>query len=539
MNRVTRLVLLALFFLHLATATHAAREFSLDLWDWTAPCSDLPTFQKWAEDLKSIGVTRIEISAPWNRLEPEPGKYDLSYVADRLAIAKSLGLGLRVRINSFYAGATPAWYKGDHQLDKDGKLPLGSWVIPSVNDPRLWTTYGKMCSALAARFKGEDILYNPFVGMHAELKWSDWWNYDAVSMDLWKRAIHSTPRPEWLSRVVGDSPLPDVPPVAGPTDGTPDTAPATLAHIAFREETYRQALRNFVAAIRAGDPAAKISVPLGESYRTESAIIANLDYHGLSRGADQVVHSYDFFWHHKDAPWYAAAAVASFRGITKLPVQFEFDGPFLFDQLGYTTETVTELARAAMSQGAGLKAANYSGSPKLPSQWPALLNFGRLCADAPPPNTPPADQTILLFVSKWANYAYREKTQWLHDAQFGAWKMLTDHHLPVRIICEDNLAEAGLPTYKALYVACSPLDLLPKDDRNRLTQLTAALPSIVELSTTPAKGFLSASLPPLSPPDARTLTLNYPLAYHYLHDDDRAAAEQTLSRALKQLGITR
>ena len=85
-----------------STAVASAREFSIDLWDWTQSCRDLPTFTTWAADMKRVGVTRVEISAPWNLLEPEPGKYDLSFIADRLAIVKSHGMGLRVRMNAYY-----------------------------------------------------------------------------------------------------------------------------------------------------------------------------------------------------------------------------------------------------------------------------------------------------------------------------------------------------------------------------------------------------------------------------------------------------
>ena len=79
----------------------ARREFSVDLWDWTAPCRDLEQFKTWAADLKRLGATRVEISAPWNLLEPTPNQYDLSFITDRLAVCKSLGLGMRIRINSF------------------------------------------------------------------------------------------------------------------------------------------------------------------------------------------------------------------------------------------------------------------------------------------------------------------------------------------------------------------------------------------------------------------------------------------------------
>src|SRR5437870_2139490 len=103
----------SLLLLMMFPASAPAREFSFDLWDWTAPCRDINQFKIWAQDLKSVGVTRLEISAPWNLLEPQPNQYDLSFISDRLAIAKALGLGLRVRINSYYQGATPTWYTGD------------------------------------------------------------------------------------------------------------------------------------------------------------------------------------------------------------------------------------------------------------------------------------------------------------------------------------------------------------------------------------------------------------------------------------------
>src|SRR5690349_13066371 len=116
------------------------REFSIDLWDWTQSCRDLPTFKTWAADMKKVGVTRVEISAPWNLLEPEPGKYDLSFIADRLAVVKSHGMGLRVRLNSFFY-AVPAWLKADMWLDARGNAPAGTPQPVSINDPRFWERF--------------------------------------------------------------------------------------------------------------------------------------------------------------------------------------------------------------------------------------------------------------------------------------------------------------------------------------------------------------------------------------------------------------
>src|SRR5262249_50883240 len=155
-----------------ARAAQPPREFSIDLWDWTAPCRDLPTFKRWASDMKSIGVTRIEISAPWNLLEPKPGEYDLSFIADRFAVAQSLGLGMRVRLNSYWGGATPSWFTGDRWRDFDGHDPVGTPTPVSISDERFWQHFAPLCTKLAEKFRGEDIYFSPFLGVHAELKWS-------------------------------------------------------------------------------------------------------------------------------------------------------------------------------------------------------------------------------------------------------------------------------------------------------------------------------------------------------------------------------
>jgi hypothetical protein len=549
-----RLLLMSICFAVTSQALAQQREYSFDIWDWTAPSQDLATFRKWAADLKTIGVTRIELSAPWNQVEPKPGEYDLSFIEKRVAIAKEFGLGTRIRINSFWAGAMPAWSDADTWVDSEGK-PAAGMKIPSISDERFWKHYAPMCTAIAKRFHGEDIYYNSFIGMHAELKYGDWWTYDASSLKAWREAIHAIPRPKWLSRVVADAELPDVPPVPKPTHGLPDNSAVSKAFIAFREQTWRDACRRFDEAIHAGDPDARISAPLGESYRRESAAFSNLDYWGMTRGAKQVVHSYDFFWHQKQDPWYAAAAVASFRGITQLPVVFEFDGPALQETFHYTVESEDAIADAAIGQGAGIKVANYSYSQELPSSYQVLRDFGAKLKHAKPQAAEAAPKdTVLLFVSKWANYCYREpKSEWLHDAQFGAWKMLRDGGGHVRFICEDNLAE-DLSGYKALYVALSPPELMPQEDQDRLTKLCATLPSIIEVDAIPplakenaatarardltfattADGLPIAPANELLQVQGKRVTVGYPLAYVWLHGD-RAAQQAVLDWARRQI----
>ena len=220
----------------------------------------------------------------------------------------------------------------------------------SMTDPRFWAHYGPLCAKIAAACKGEDVYLNCFCGVHAELKWADWWSYDPSTLALWRKTIRQ--RPAWLSDLVGDAALPDVPPVPPETHGTPDLSPVSIAWIGFREWVWRETLRKFNEAVRAGDPQAKTSAPLGESFRRGRRRCRIWITYGLSRGAQQICHSYDFFWHPKDGDWMAAAAVASFQGITGIDnVAFEFDGPALIQTLGYTEAHELRIADAVLAQG--------------------------------------------------------------------------------------------------------------------------------------------------------------------------------------------
>lgn len=557
-----------------AAKTQAGPEYSFDIWNWTAPAQDLATFDKWAADLKSVGLTRIELAVPWNALEPESGKIDLSYIRDRLAICKKHGLGLRLRINTYYAGSTPAWYKGEFWQNPDGS----TWgpPQPSITDERFWEHYAPLCTAIAREFRGEDMLYNAFIGVHAELKYSDWNCYEPSSVKLWREAIKA-PRPEWLARVVGnDAKLPDDMPVPSVTSGKPDMTPANLAFIAFREENWRSAMRRFSTAIRAGDPNGRVSSPLGESYRRYSAQFSNQDYWGMTRGSDQVVHSYDFFWHPGSTPvWHVKAVLASFQGITGLPVNFEFDGFNNIKQFGYSDEVSAEMIRAILSCGAGIKVANMSYHTELPSTWVSIRYAGeqvRAAKSFHAPVVKPAE-TVLLFYSKWANYAYREPSDWLHDAQFGYWKLMSDMGIPTRVICEDNLGE-DLRGYKGIVMAFSPIDLLPAKDQQLLRK--TGLPIVWDVRSTPAlrpakseiisgpAGEIKtpAALPWDSMQDVSRLgsgysyglksgdkpmlaykpkiaILGFPLGYYYLHGADEAKCKSVMRFALAKAGIVR
>jgi len=459
-------------------------EIGFTIWDWTAPAQNPALFEEWIKSCQEAGINRIELSVPWNIVEPELGKIDLSWINERHAICRKYHLGMRLRINSYYAGATPKWYQGSFWLDDKGNaVPPGA--IPSLTDERFWDYFAPLCGAIAREFKGEDVYYSPFFAIHAEMKFADWWTFDPSSLVLWQKVIKH-PRPEWLRPVVqNDVELPLIPTVPALTDGKPDPSPSALAFIAFRENILRDSLKRFVNAIHQGDPKAKISSPLGESYRCESARMSNLDYWGLSRGTDQVVHSYDFFIHKGNTPlWHVSATVESFKGISGLPLSLEFDSPETITANGYTFEIQKSIVDILLHCRAGLNFSNYSYSQALPGSWP-IIQYARDRIKAATPLSPdqgsPKD-TLLLFFSKWANYCYREKSEWLHDTQFGYWKLLHDLGYKTRIICEDNLTE-NLDAYRGIIFAFSPLELMPAQDRVKIEKLK--IPKILDFAITP------------------------------------------------------
>lgn len=461
-------VMLLCFVSMLSLQAAEEAEYSFDIWDWTEPALEPLLFNTWVKELADLGFTRVELSVPWYLLETEPGRYDLRWLEERIHSCEKLGLGMRLRINSYYPKMIPDWYEGDRWMDVDGKEI--EYAIPSLMDARFWEHYAPLCTEIAKCCRNRNVLYNAFIGIHGELKYGHWWHYDPATLKAWREVI-AAPRPAWLAEAAGDHPLPDYPPEPEPTAGLPDTSPVTMAVIAFREYCWHTALQRFEEALKAGDPDARISAPLGESYRRESAAMANLDYFGLTRGAAQVVHSYDFFWHAQDPAWVAAASVAAFQGITGLPVVFEFDGAATLETLGYTLSQLLAIGQSAAQAGAGLKIANRSYLSASPSAQPELRELLQLWREQwRPPLISERKETVLLFFSKWANYLYREDTEWLHDAQFGVYKLLVDAKIPVRIINEDNLDE-DLSGYRAFYMAFSPRNLLPSSARKKIDTL--------------------------------------------------------------------
>lgn len=95
-----------------------AADWSLWIRKGNAPAADLPTsfVDSWLEDLEQLaklGMTSVQITLEWARLEPRPGEYDLPAIEFRrelLAGAKRLGLTVWACLID---GTLPGWFADD------------------------------------------------------------------------------------------------------------------------------------------------------------------------------------------------------------------------------------------------------------------------------------------------------------------------------------------------------------------------------------------------------------------------------------------
>jgi hypothetical protein len=103
------------------------------------------------------------------------------------------------------------------------------------------------------------------------------------------------------------------------------------------------------------------------------------------------------------------------------------------------------------------------------------------------------------------------------------------------VISEDNLGE-NLKGYKGLVLAFSPLELMPRKDRDALVK--TKLPMVVDVMQVPAAP--PKELIKISNWDGLLITdrqhrtiIGYPLGYYYLHGADPVVCRQIMQNAMK------
>ncbi len=434
-----------------------AIEYAFEIWDWVADYRDDARFCARLEQARQAGFNTIEISIPWKDVQPEKdGPYDWALADQRVNRVLSLGLALRVRINFSYAHPWPAWVQPQLSTRHDGKAIEG---FMTVFDGELNRLQAEAARAMAAHYRGRGIEWAPVFGMHTEVKFGDWLGYEPAGKQAfraWLKQRYGTLDglgEAWLTRLADWQAV--EPPIPQPTKGQPDLDQRVVDWIAFREDALADKMSQLVAAVRQGDPDARTIVMLGESHRRESAAMANLAYGRYSRAANRVLHSYDFFWHgpkNRDA---AGLATDIMRGVTGKPVVFEIDGPVLFDQFGYSNDDLYEIGRMALDHGAaGLNVANFCYADKPLSAFPFMARLGEHIRSLKGRSTSPVTSAKRwYYVSKWANYLYREPTEWVHDRQFASYSALSREPSRLRIVTDENILEEDSAGLEEIHIA--------------------------------------------------------------------------------------
>ncbi len=466
----------------------APYDYSFTIWDLDTAYRDFGFFQRQVDACVEHGFTILELGAGWPDCEPEPGVFDFSMVEKRAAYAREKGLRLRLRLNM---RDWPAWFEPDLYTMPNGEKFAHHGGFPSVFSARNREHQLRFAAALARHFAGHGHMYTPGFSVHMEVKFGDWNSYEPAAREVFRRwlagrygdidALNDAWGTDWAAFSLID------PPVPGPTNGAPSLDEAEIDWIRFREAALAEWVAAFAGTIRSADPSARISVPLGESFRAGSARMSNHGYWVFTRHADEVVHSYDFFRHGPDGLRHVAAATATMTGITRKPVVFEIDGPYQLEHHGYTQENYVEAARLALDAGvAGVQVTNW-GSVDI-SEKPFLNEIGRLVRENEPIDR--GEPAVIYYLSKWQHYCYREKTEWVYDRQFALWFKLRDAGVRTRIVTDENLLNEMFDAELMLLPFASVLDA---PVRERIRALSYGMRMIAD--TKPGASVISTPVP--------------------------------------------
>lgn len=433
-------MLSSIAFASLFAAAAGANQFSFTIWDWEPAYRDMGFFKRQVDTVADYGVNTIELGISWRDCEASDGAFDFSIPDERVSYVRSKDMALRLRVN---VTDWPEWFQPELFQNPDGTTFDYSGGLPSVFSAENRERQLHFVSAAAKHYSGMGYTYTPAFSVHMEVKFGGWNTYEPSARAGFRNWLAgrygsiASLNESWNTSYAAFGDI--EPPVPQDTKDEPSTDAASADWIRFREAALTDWVTAFAAAVRKNDTSARISVPLGESFRSESAAFANLAYWDYSRPADEIVHSYDFFMHGPANIGDVGIALAIMTGITQRPTVLEIDGPVLLDKYGYTTEHLVFAAKAVLAKGAeGIQITNWGSSELSGQTWMRAIGDECRMRDARD-GVSPGLKAAWYYVSKWENYCNRDPNVSLFERQFGPFREMLKANLWLRVVTDENL----------------------------------------------------------------------------------------------------
>jgi len=152
-NSMISCVLLPMMAVTIMGTDHVSAKEPERLWmaaAWQQWLPDATAARNYADAAVKRGLNGVGMSIPWARIEPEPGKFDFSWIDERLDIF--VDAGLRVHLRMDCSRELPKWFDPVFMETPDGKVYAHQEKLRVISfaDPKVMDAVPRVMGAVAA-----------------------------------------------------------------------------------------------------------------------------------------------------------------------------------------------------------------------------------------------------------------------------------------------------------------------------------------------------------------------------------------------------
>ena len=171
---------------------------------WASWVPDTAAMRDFVDAWTSRGVNGCGLQIPWDAIEPEEGRFDWTWLDERLDVV--VDAGLRVHLRLATQNHRPGWVDSELMCGRGGEVVgAGNWNMLSFADPRTAGTVSSAMGAVAAHVQQRYAHVEPhpvvcilpqFSGPaeteYAHDRWSDFSDIAQKDFRAWLRKRHGT-----------------------------------------------------------------------------------------------------------------------------------------------------------------------------------------------------------------------------------------------------------------------------------------------------------------------------------------------------------